>query len=237
MFNFKSKVAVSTSDSPGTETTTSNTQTTDTQPTEIHINGLSNQVVELFPRLQQKYFNALAVNESKKKIQDELVKEKSLLAYMDPAEDFTRMVEREQRITELRQQAVEVVNEAKAELNNITESEYEQFKNAYDSEHTLLNNAHDEVLNEIDNKLNELFQLFNKKEIIERMEHKRLERFKYVESLYKNGIDQPSILDLMSNNAFSGKEKFNYKYKGKLDVGIEKEQIKVYQAYYKNNEF
>lgn len=230
MFNFKSKVAVSTSDSPGTETT-------DTQPTEIHINGLSNQVVELFPRLQQKYFNALSVNESKKKIQDELVKEKSLLAYMDPAEDFTRMVEREQRITELRQQAVEVVNEAKAELNNITESEYEQFKNAYDSEHTLLNNAHDEVLNEIDNKLNELFQLFNKKEIIERMEHKRLERFKYVESLYKNGIEQPSKIDLMGNNAFREKEKFNYKYKGKLDVGIEKEQIKVYQAYYKNNEF
>jgi len=235
MFNFKSKVAVSTSDSPGTET--SNIQTTDTQPTEIHINGLSNQVVELFPRLQQKYFNALAVNESKKKIQDELVKEKSLLAYMDPAEDFTRMVEREQRITELRQQAVEIVNEAKAELNNITESEYEQFKIAYDSEHTLLNNAHDEVLNEIDNKLNELFQLFNKKEIIERMEHKRLERFKYVESLYKNGIDQPSILDLMSNNAFSGKEKFNYIYKDKLVDGIEKEQIKVYQAYYKNNKF
>lgn len=232
MFNFKSKVAVSTSNSPGTEKTT-----TETQPTEIQINGLSNQVVELFPKLQQKYFNALKVNERKKKIQDELVKEKSLLAYMDPAEDFTRMVEREQRISELRQQAVEVVNEAKSDLNNITESEYEQFKKAYDSEHALLNNAHDEVLNDIDNKFKELFQLFNKKEIIERMEHKRLERFKYVESLFKNGIEQPSKFDLMGNNAFREKEKFNYKYKEKLDVGIKKEQLKVYQAYYKDNEF
>ncbi|TDL37024.1 hypothetical protein EVU91_07975 [Macrococcoides bohemicum] len=232
MFNFKNKEVRNTTpvlDTPGTETTT--------QQTEIHINGLSNQVVELFPRLQQKYFNALKVNERKKKIQDELIKEKSLLAYMDPAEDFTRMVEREQRISELRQQAVEVVNEAKSDLNNITESEYEQFKKTYDSEHALLNNAHDEVLNDIDNKFKELFQLFNKKEIIERMEHKRLERFKYVESLFKNGIEQPSKFDLMGNNAFREKEKFNYKYKEKLDIGIKKEQLKVYQAYYKDNEF
>lgn len=206
------------------------------QETEVKIDGLEDNLPKLLKPIKEKKERSYALLSNRTNFVRKIEELNNKIRITNKEKNLLDVLKMQELINTYEKEILKIEDELIKHENNVSEKEVKNFRVMFSKEYKLIDQEHNKILEEIDEKLKEVYDLFNKKAIIERMGARRTNRMRYVKEVSEVSLN-PATLDLTRSDVFIYKDKNDEYYINHFKENIEKESRKVFREYYDKNLF
>lgn len=206
------------------------------QETEVKIDGLEDNLPKLLKPIKEKKERSYALLSNRTNFVRKIEELKNKIRLTNKEKNLLDVLKMQELINTYEKEIQKIEDELIKPENNVSEKEVKNFRVMFSKEYKLIDKEHNKVLEEIDEKLKEVYGLFNKKAIIERMGARRTNRMRYVKEVGEVSLNF-ATLDLTRSDVFIYKDKDDKYFINQFKESLEKEKRKVFREYYDKNLF